>query len=361
MEPIKKFFEFVIERQEMWHRRFVLKQEYPFSEDTILANNKFTNVYRQLDKTSLWVHTNIIKPYNESNKTLLDKRNVLLNIVNFRWFNNYHIHYELGLLDHSTFDVNMYANGLVEYIKEKPLSNTSAYLTPSISGQTQIESNAILLTVLHSQIDLYIDRMSKIKNGGDLKDLIKTLPYLGNFMSYEIYCDLVETDLTSCNLDSVISKGPGSAKGMKLIFGNNNYLDNMKTLYNVQGEYLKDFKYNNYLEPKDGSLSYRVIEHSLCEYMKYVRLEENYTLNKTTSNTKYKKVPIVDIIVDGSGMGIIDKKERSLHTFNEGNKIDAMYPLHSPEVITYIKGLKIVNIRSEKYINQLKKLKTPTK
>ena len=38
---LKDFYEFINERQNIWHRRFVLKQPYPWTQDDILLTFKF--------------------------------------------------------------------------------------------------------------------------------------------------------------------------------------------------------------------------------------------------------------------------------------------------------------------------------
>ena len=48
-ERIDAFFEFIYDRQEIWHKRSYLKQPAPWTSDPILNTYKFCNVYRELD------------------------------------------------------------------------------------------------------------------------------------------------------------------------------------------------------------------------------------------------------------------------------------------------------------------------
>lgn len=48
-ERIRAFFEFVFDRQQVWHRRSRLCLPAPWSDDDILRNYRFCNVYRELD------------------------------------------------------------------------------------------------------------------------------------------------------------------------------------------------------------------------------------------------------------------------------------------------------------------------
>ena len=307
-KKIKEFFDFIIERQNMWHKRFVQHKTYPFSKDQVLAVNKFTNIYRQLDRTSLWVHDNIVNHYTKSNKTITDKKNAILSIVMFRWFNNIKIHEEIGILRYDNFDLVKYEKELLKLKETMPLSNSAAYLTPCLSGRTQLTALMELLTTVYNDIDSFIEVFTNATEGSEIMSKLRSLFGIGSFMAYEMYCDIVETGMTECTLNSVISKGPGSNKGMYLIFDNHNYVDNFNYLFDNQHMYTKRLKFNNYLEPVEDKLSLRVIEHSLCEFMKYKRLQA-IPSGKKTSNTKYKSVSdMPNATIDSTGMALSYKK-----------------------------------------------------
>ena len=51
-ENFKLFFKTMFERQEVWYNRFIKKQPRPWTDDEFFANNKFTNVFRELDRNS---------------------------------------------------------------------------------------------------------------------------------------------------------------------------------------------------------------------------------------------------------------------------------------------------------------------
>lgn len=53
LDRIAEFFEFIYDRQEIWHRRNVLNLPAPWSTDEILRNYRFCNVYRELDGGTL--------------------------------------------------------------------------------------------------------------------------------------------------------------------------------------------------------------------------------------------------------------------------------------------------------------------
>lgn len=79
-EQLLPFYRFIYLRQSVWHNRFVSKKTFPWTEDTVLQQFKFCNVYRELDKGS----QSIINFINRVDISLIDK---LFNIIAYRFFN----------------------------------------------------------------------------------------------------------------------------------------------------------------------------------------------------------------------------------------------------------------------------------
>ena len=77
-----EFFRTMFERQMIWKRRFLDQAPRPWTEDPILRDYKFTNVYRELDRNSQWQIRNILLDDSLSLTDLVWKMMV------FRYFNN---------------------------------------------------------------------------------------------------------------------------------------------------------------------------------------------------------------------------------------------------------------------------------
>lgn len=77
-----EFFRTMFERQMIWKRRFIDHQPRPWTEDPILRDYKFTNVYRELDRNSQWQIRNIL--LDDS----LSLANLVWKMMVFRYFNN---------------------------------------------------------------------------------------------------------------------------------------------------------------------------------------------------------------------------------------------------------------------------------
>src|SRR5690348_3648568 len=65
------FYRFMYERHMIWHRRFKLGLPPPWTKDPILRDLKFTNVYRELDRGTLWYLNNVAETYKDELLDLL--------------------------------------------------------------------------------------------------------------------------------------------------------------------------------------------------------------------------------------------------------------------------------------------------
>lgn len=76
---IDEFFRTARER----HRIYLRRQEgrrRPWTRDEIMHTYKFTNVFRELDRTTVWLRKN-------AREEMRSRPEVLLAVVLFRWFN----------------------------------------------------------------------------------------------------------------------------------------------------------------------------------------------------------------------------------------------------------------------------------
>src|SRR6188474_1206844 len=74
------FFKTMYERQEIWYKRH-LNRRPPWTENEILRDYKFTNVYRELDRNSQYQINNILKVET-------DRKELIWKLMFFRFFNN---------------------------------------------------------------------------------------------------------------------------------------------------------------------------------------------------------------------------------------------------------------------------------
>jgi len=243
------FLDFIMER-ELIRRRRESGQPYPFTEDIILRDYKFTNVSRKHDRFTVeleqLVRTQMkTKSLEEVVFNILVHRNHSKTETLKRWG------WLSGYKD---------AKGkLLKDKKEGTTSMTGAFIR-CLSGdkilngfQYYDENIGKLLSAAHS--------------AKTLKEFFRELrkfPLVGNFMGWQMLCDLRLLGLVPAKPDddTFVVLGPGAKKGIGLM------PEGLRNPINLLEAVRRDRVELNWLSIED-------IEHSLCEFSKYHRALNN--------------------------------------------------------------------------------------
>lgn len=257
----------------IWHRRFVEKKPAPWTDDPILAEHRFTNVYRELDRGTIFLHS-LLTPRGKK----LDE--ILFPIVLYRFINRPEFFEFCGFeFFYCNDDLELLRDYIKDYTKDgKPLFNT-AYRVICNTKKGMSRSEELIKTMEEFQENywLAIAHLDRAETYEEFNaELQSNIKHVGPFLAYEIATDLI-------NINPMLKKkfseddwayiGPGARVGLQYIYPEvdisskeNNYLIGMaEVLRKEQANYLP-FKFPYYKEKK---LSLRNIEHSLCEYGKY--------------------------------------------------------------------------------------------
>jgi len=311
---LELFFETMFERQEIWYRRNILKQERPWTENEILRDYKFTNVYRELDRNSQFQINNFFK--GETNRKELIWRTMF-----FRFFNNPEFFKFIktqtdkggysftGYIPFwNDFKVDELRKLVQLYRAEKmnPFTNTYLVNSQACPGMSRDECFITkVIPTLHDSVDELSLVMKKARNPEEIIKYLETLPSVAGFMSHEFYQDFTYapryTDITLMRFDQndFTNAGPGAVEGLKLIFPNlktrKEYTAAIYYLRDISSEMLKklgDFKYlgynkkfQKYFTTENKEVTLHAIEMWLCEQQKYVKM-----VNKTgKQRSKYEQ------------------------------------------------------------------------
>jgi len=282
----EEFFEFIFERQLVWYNRNI-KNTKSWTHDKTLQKYKFCNCYRELDKGTQYIINKL--------KTEKSRETIFQNVVFYRFFNKFNLYEDL--------DISLIENWNKERIKElikrfdylRSQGKTIFHDAYLISGnKTKEPKHIFILKVLESSFSNkktkeIIKGIDNCKTPEESMQVIKKIPKVGDFLAYEIW-----TDLTYFNFfkrkwtdNDFVNIGPGAKWGLELIYekklSNKEQLEKINHLHKVQKQFLEKIKKNK-LSWKDISykdcftnspyLSLRNIEHSLCEFRKYLRLKE---------------------------------------------------------------------------------------
>lgn len=282
---IDDFFYWINERHRIYLNRFVAGQDKPWTEDKILQSWKFTNVFRQLDTGTIALNK-MLSPWHNSDVPFReldvdDAIDILFNIVWYRMFNHYEHAENIGFVhckDHEVlrqYLVNRRGDGLQVF--------TGAHMT---SGGGKIgEIHGKLYASLVGAIELadeehgeeVISYIFHHQNMCDVWKMLKQMPNCGPFIAYEICCDLRFTPLLCEATDKLTwaNLGPGAVRGLQRL-GMTPTVASMCELYKIAIDEEKiEYHVAEHLPFNDKwpPFELREIEHSLCEFDKYMRVK----------------------------------------------------------------------------------------
>jgi hypothetical protein len=292
-ERVDDFFQFARERHDIYLRRRSGLPP-PWTEDSILRENRFTNVYRELDATTVWFRENV-------RDRLRDAPEVLLATVVFRWFNKTEIgqvvFQQPDLLTNRVPWENFLEGGRTHDLSA-PIRRvypdgpwvTGSYMIRSPDGMDKLNGISKLCADFHDSgrwRQLADDMLAGRHTIQSFTELLDERPGLGGFLAYEIATDLRHTALleNASDIMTWANPGPGAQRGLNYLSDRrvkNPRKPTMKYQYNVklkseqtiaEMRALLELSTNPNVWPADWpSLEMRDIEHTLCEYFKMVRV-----------------------------------------------------------------------------------------
>lgn len=270
---IREFFKFVQERQNIWHKRFVLKENPPWTSDPVLKKYKIINVYRELDKCTIYILKKL--------KGIKDRQKLLINIIFYRFFNQENLYENLRLKPFENIPKAKLVRAFKKLEGEGQRIFNNAYLISSgTKGQKKY------LSVLDSLDSINLERtilkLDASKTPRESLEVLQQIPMIGPFLACEIWTDLSYFDFfkQKWNDNDFVNIGPGAKWGLEIVFGKKlskkEQEEKLRELYNRQKIFLDNRAWKKIAYKKAFSnypfLSVTNIEGSLCEFRKYWRI-----------------------------------------------------------------------------------------
>lgn len=274
----QKFFAFARERHRVYLKR-MSGLPAPWTGDPVLRGHRFTNIFRELDTTTLWFRQNIRHP-------LRKKHWVIPATVIFRWFNRIttgEVMLDSGILSQKAWSPTLFEQKLREAFPQGPWV-TGSYMV--FSGK----NNGDKLTGLLSFIDGFdawwerrgLFEFQKYPTMERAHQLLMEVPGLSGFTAYEVVTDLRWTEVVSPGQRNIWAHaGPGAVRGMsRLLHGEDHHLQQgsvgdqltlsreMRSLLNLS----RSLAHWPQFHPDWPVWELREVEHTLCEYDKYERI-----------------------------------------------------------------------------------------
>lgn len=278
---------FAIERHKVYLCRSTGKS-FPWTDDPILQKYKFNNIYRELDKTTIWIKENIRDPF-------ADHKYLWFMIVLARHFNRpnslmFSIDNYWPISD--KWSPSICLRKLQKFSATgNPVLNPNAYqvYSENVNGTSKLEY------IINNTIkNLWKDRANltaafeNAKTCHEVFELLSSYPGLGSFIPAQIIYDAVYTHYLSnaSDRDDWAGCGRGSTRGLNSVFGR----DPEFRVYgfHIHEDHDSHIQEMNILRKKLSwpkgwpKLTLRDIENILCEYGKLVRVKSGGHLTSYT-------------------------------------------------------------------------------
>ncbi len=290
-EAFKYYFHFMQERMEIFHHQYANNEDFK-TEDIILSQHKFTNVYRACDRVSQYLISEIIGFKNISD---LD---IALNIILFKVFNNIqtweYLKKNYGDICIKNFDYKRMSLLLTKRKKNHVIFN-GAYIMTASSNKYQHHpyKHERWLNMIDKELirDRKLDKLLESKSMSEAYDILKSCTFIGPFLAYQYVIDLNYSNVINFSENSFVKAGIGAIRGIKKCF-----LDTDKSYeYIIMHTHENTEKYSERYGYSFDNLFGRSptlidLQNCFCETDKYLRVRKpELNIGNTRIKQKYRK------------------------------------------------------------------------
>lgn len=238
-EGTARFFAFARTRHAITLAR-AAGQPRPWTDDPILQQYRFTNVFREMDRTTVWIREHV-----RSRLEGLEPWQIVLGMVLARTFNRVEtleqIFCQERLVPRTDPIAWSYLRGEVTgaelclYMRRhcpKPWV-TGAYIVKTPDGMDKLDGALWIVEQARQRLPATVARPGALASMQSLHERLVTYPYLGGFTAYEIVSDLRHTAVGRDWPDIMTwaHAGPGAVRGLHRVHGR----DHKKPLPQAQG------------------------------------------------------------------------------------------------------------------------------
>lgn len=264
------FWDFVVERHAIWHRKVIQRNPPPWTDDQILRTYFFCNVFRDLDRGTGWYKHWVARPEMRFS-------DLLWRTIVYRLVNNTEIFERLG---GGVPPREEWEPMIATLRQEKILLNSQAYLTfPWPHVFKGIGSRTSRFEYILQQLDLGFDSLVfSIEESKTLEEVsfwLKLQYGIGPLVSMQIYRDLLLAGrLKPFTDDDWAEVGVGIKKTMLGLFGPQARSDGLmqRMMHEIRASQMRPLSDRGFYDFETRRISLCDIENCLCEYRKYVEL-----------------------------------------------------------------------------------------
>jgi hypothetical protein len=216
-EVFDTYWRFAAARQEMYTRRLAGGPQ-PWTEDPILRDHRFTNVYRAADRVSQFLIGEVI--YGEHSPR--DPQDVVFRVLLFKLFNRVDtwraLEASLGEIRWSSFEFERYGMALDEAAKRGPVYSGAYVMPPPRLGERSKRLNHLRLLerMMRDGLSAFISANQQLER---VYERLRSYPSMGRFLAFQFTIDLNYSDVMDASEDEFVVAGPGACDGVVKCFG----------------------------------------------------------------------------------------------------------------------------------------------
>ena len=291
-EELDRYTYWIEERERIRHLKEELKQDPPWTEDPILKEFKFCQVFREDDRTTRWFRTHMREPLRNSPE-------VFMATIAFRFFNL--IETGRTLLDNN-LHIEWDRPKAIEEIKKNPKWITGAYIVKSPNRMDKVTGVTECVSHLWDDRENIIKQLESFTTLEEAWKFLMQYPYIGPFVSYEMVTDLRHTYLleNATDICSWGNPGPGAMRGLNRLTGRP--LEFCKRSWDWHSEMLDLYDWCSQkldLSKLNYPFEMREVEGGLCEFDKYSRILKGQGRTRSVYNYSERNRPLIEDIKNG--------------------------------------------------------------
>jgi 5-hmdU DNA kinase-like protein len=209
------YWRFAAERQGMFMRR-VAGFSPPWTQDAILANHRFTNVYRASDRVSQYLIRHVLYEGPQA------PEEVFFRAILFKFFNRIGTWEELvRCIDVPTwrgFAFEEYAKVLDRLLDRGERIYSAAYIMPSPALGSPRKHRNHLRLLEHMMRDRAPCQIACAGSLQKVFEILRKYPSLGDFLAFQFAVDLNYSELIDFSEMDFVVAGPGAKDGIRKCF-----------------------------------------------------------------------------------------------------------------------------------------------
>lgn len=269
----KYYFYFIQERMNIFWRR--CEDCERLTDDPILREYKFTNVYRACDRVSQYLIRDVI--YKDLDK--YSPEDVLFRILVFKVFNKIETWDYLSQLSDITidsFNVGHISKELTKRQKDYPIFSNAYMMAGSHARYKGISTkHQVWLQMIEDEFvkNKGFWKILQAKSMADVYNQLRDYPLIGDFLAYQYTIDFNYSPYLNFDEDSFVKAGVGAVRGIRKCFKSHgdSFEEAIFYTHDHFEELQERYGYTQFRPLPGRELKLIDLQNCFCETDKYLR------------------------------------------------------------------------------------------